>query len=71
MIVWIVFFQKHTIARLLASIFLLFPQKRKKVDAVVCFRTGKMKRQKKNLLLLLWLLWCLFVGTVGKRVRYK
>jgi len=29
----------------------------------------KMKRQKKNVLLLLWLLCCFFVGTVGKRVR--
>jgi len=52
MIVWIVFFQKHTIARLLASIFLLFPQKRKKVDAVVCFRTGKDETPKKKSLAL-------------------
>jgi len=30
MIFWIVCFQKHTIARLLASIFFLFPQKGKR-----------------------------------------
>jgi len=46
---WIVFFRRHTIARLLASIFFLFPQKRKKVDAVVCFRTGEDETPKKNI----------------------
>jgi len=43
------FGEKHTIARLLASIFFLFPQKRKKVDAVVCFRTGEGETPKKNI----------------------
>ena len=45
----IVFFHKHTIARLLASIFFLFPPKRKKVDAVVCFRTGEDETPRKKI----------------------
>ena len=43
--------------------------KRKKMNALVCFRTGEDETNKK--LLLLWLLCCLFVGTVGIHVRYE
>jgi len=56
----LVFFQKHTIARLLASIFFDFPKKRKKVDAVVCFRTGEDETPKKKCLALALALVLLF-----------